>query len=279
MQERGFSVDSAGLRSMGLLVNTQLKVWVQQELLEQEALARRLDQSVGVARQLETWFESMLANRMKEYIRRQVSISESDVLTAMRMADSSVTVPRVQIRELRTMTLDDMQHAIDDLDRGASLEQVCGRWNSDTSLRLKKGISSPFRISERPTIGELAWKMEVGERYGPLPEGKEFVYFELLSKDSSRVLRDSTAAGARESALREVRRQKEKRTLDLFLAKTGATRGFMIYQDRVSRLKLSPVPMMTFRMLGFGGRMFAVPFVDPQIDWLNVEPPTGPIAF
>jgi len=82
--------------------------------------------------------------------------------------------------------------------------------------------------------------MEVGERYGPLPEGKEFVYFELLSKDSTRVLRDSTAAGARESALKEVRRQKEKRMLDLFLAKSGATRGFMIYQDRVSRLKLSP---------------------------------------
>jgi len=36
---------------------------------------------------------------------------------------------------------------------------------------------------------------------------------------------------------------------------------------------------MTFRVLGFGGRMFAVPFVDRQIEWLNVEPPKGKIVF
>jgi len=53
----------------------------------------------------------------------------------------------------------------------------------------------------------------------------------------------------------------------------------MIYQDRLLRLKLSSVPMTTFRILGFGGRMFAVPFVDPQIDWLSVEPPSGTIVF
>jgi hypothetical protein len=31
--------------------------------------------------------------------------------------------------------------------------------------------------------------------------------------------------------------------------------------------------MMTFRILGFGGKMPAVPFVDPQLDWLDVETP------
>ena len=35
--------------------------------------------------------------------------------------------------------------------------------------------------------------------------------------------------------------------------------------------------MMTYRLLGFGGRMFEVPFVEKLIDWLNVEPPGNKI--
>jgi len=42
-------------------------------------------------------------------------------------------------------------------------------------------------------------------------------------------------------------------------------------------LKVSPVPMMTFRLLGFGGRMFEVPFVEPELDWLNVDSPGGDV--
>jgi hypothetical protein len=37
--------------------------------------------------------------------------------------------------------------------------------------------------------------------------------------------------------------------------------------------------MMTFRVLGFGGRMFAVPFVDPLFDWIGVESQAGQINF
>ncbi|HCA78744.1 MAG TPA: hypothetical protein DEP53_03315 [Bacteroidetes bacterium] len=278
LQDRGFSVDSAGIRSVGPRLNTQMKIWVQQELLEQEAVARKLDQVPEVARQLETWYESMLAGQMKAYIRRQVSVSEPEILQAMRASDSGIVIPRVTVREVRTASLDDMQRVVEELHLGESMERVCLRWSSDPELRKRKGNLEPFPISERYPIGELAWQMQVGERYGPLQAGKEFIIFELLAKDSAGS-QAASGEGSREAALKEVRRQKEKRLMDLFLAKSGGTRGFMIYQDRLMRLKLSPLPMMTFRVLGFGGRMFAAPFVEPQLDWLGIEPPQGQIVF
>ena len=66
--------------------------------------------------------------------------------------------------------------------------------------------------------------------------------------------------------------------MDLFLAQVGEKRGFDVFQDRLARIKVTPIPMMSFRILGFGGRMFAMPFVDRQIDWINVEPPAGIIV-
>ena len=38
-------------------------------------------------------------------------------------------------------------------------------------------------------------------------------------------------------------------------------------------VRVTPLPMLAYRLLGFGGRMFDVPFVQPQTDWLNEEPP------
>jgi hypothetical protein len=225
------------------------------------------------------WYESMLAQEMKTFIKRQVRVSEAEVISRLRSVDSSVVIPRVRIRELRTASLDDMQQAIEALDRGEPIEVICGRWCSDPVLRSRKGLSDSFAISERPPIGDLAWQMQVGQRNGPLQVGKEYVFFELHSKDSSLAGADSIGGESWEAAVKEVRRQKEKRLLDLFLAKSGDTRGFMIFQDRLLRLRVSPIPMMTFRILGFGGRMLAVPFVDPLIDWLGVEPPSGQIVF
>jgi len=66
---------------------------------------------------------------------------------------------------------------------------------------------------------------------------------------------------------------KARRALSLFLAGAGKEMGFDVYADRLRMIKVSTIPMMTFRILGFGGRMPAVPFVDPQLDWLDVEPP------
>ena len=66
---------------------------------------------------------------------------------------------------------------------------------------------------------------------------------------------------------------KERRTLSLFLARTAADRGVEIYQDRLSHINVTPIPMLAYRLLGFGGRMFDVPFVQPQLDWIDVDPP------
>jgi hypothetical protein len=276
---KGFSLDSTSIRSIPQNVNGLLRVWVQQELLAQEALARGLDKYPAVRQQLDTWYDNFLEQSMRFYLKKQVKVTDAEVLSFMQSTDSSVVIPRVQIRELKTASLDEMHGALNELQNGRSMEEVISRWCSDPNLRQRKGISDPFPVSDRYPVGEIAWQMLVGQRYGPLREGQGYLYFELMSKDSRREPTDTGYVGRKQRATNELLRQREKRLVNLFLAQAGESRGFTIYQDRLSRIKVSPIPMMTFRILGFGGRMFAVPFVDRQIEWLNVEPPKGKIIF
>jgi hypothetical protein len=64
---------------------------------------------------------------------------------------------------------------------------------------------------------------------------------------------------------------KAKRAVTLRLASIAKEKGVDVYADRLKALKVTPIPMMTFRILGFGGKMLAVPFVTPELDWLEVD--------
>lgn len=273
-----FKVSDEKKRSLPHLLNNQLRVWVQQELLAEEALRRGLDRRPGVQRELEVWHQSYLAHAMKQYIRQRTSVADSEIWTYLESVDSTAAIPKVQIRELQTGSLDEMSEALAELERGLSFEEAVQRWSNDPKLIEKHGLTEAFSISERYPIGELAWQMEIGERYGPLKLPRGYLYFELVAKERESLSTDSSFVRKSERARRELLRMKEKRMMDLFLAQVGEKRGFDVFQDRLARIKVTPIPMMTFRTLGFGGRMFAVPFVDRQIDWINVEPPAGIIV-
>ena len=121
--------------------------------------------------------------------------------------------------------------------------------------------------------------MSPGQRMGPVRDSLGYTYFELIEKGNAPSTADTAFASRLDRARKELLRQKAKRAVTLFLAQAAQQRGYEVYHDRLKKLEVSAVPMMTFRILGFGGRMFAVPFVDPQIEWLNVPPPSEPIVF
>jgi hypothetical protein len=65
---------------------------------------------------------------------------------------------------------------------------------------------------------------------------------------------------------------------NLLIAQSGRKRGFVVYQDRLNAIKVSAVPMMTFRVLGFGGRIWAAPMLEKQVEWLTIEPPQSRVV-
>lgn len=115
--------------------------------------------------------------------------------------------------------------------------------------------------------------MNVGERRGPLYLKDDYIFFELIKKEFPAGVTDSSFDSMMQKVALDAYHLKQKKALDAFLARSAQQRGYNIYADRLKLLKVTNVPMMTYRILGFGGKMFAVPFVSRQVDWINVENP------
>ncbi|MEK9138294.1 MAG: peptidyl-prolyl cis-trans isomerase, partial [Bacteroidota bacterium] len=174
---KGFSLERDRVREIPRLLNKQLQVLVQQELLAQEALQRGVDKRPDVQRQLEMWYQSILAHAMKQYVQKHAIVTDAEVWTYLQSKNQQVAIPKVQIRELQTGSLEDMSDALTELQHGRSFEEIIERWSNDATLRARKGLSDPFPISERYPVGEIAWQMAVGQRYGPLKVARGYLYF------------------------------------------------------------------------------------------------------
>ncbi len=262
--------DSANILN---ILNTQVQELVQQELLEEESLRCGMDRVPAVKEKLEMWREAMLASQMKDIIRRNTAVTDAEIFSFMKSTESNVEVPQVQIRQLITSSLNNVKAALAAIQQGLSFEKAVREWSVDTLTRQNGGITEYFPITEHSPIGELAWKMNVGQMYGPISIGNKYILFEVLDKKEKADIRDTTFTVQFENAKSRLLTLKFKQTMNLFLAQTGEDRGFSIYGDRLKNIKVTPIPMMTYRILGFGGKIIEVPFVDPQLDWLNVDLP------
>jgi hypothetical protein len=272
-----FRIERWRIAAIPGILNGELEYWTQQELLGQVGLRRGLDRRPEVERRLLMWRQASLASAMKRYAENRVEVTEADIWEYRHLTDTSVNVPEVNLRILKTATLDEMQGAVGRLAEGVDFGSVVRTWSVDSSARATGGETGFFPVTTRPQVGSFAAVMDSGQRYGPVSVPGGYMMIEVAGKRFAGMQHDSTSVRREEDARLEVTAMKRQGLLNRFLAQSAQQRGIDIYHDRLRAVAVTRIPMLTYRILGFGGRMFEVPFVDPQLQWLNIDPPKNPV--
>lgn len=270
--QMGFSVPRHDLRRLPVYVNRDLRKIVEQEYLEAEALHRRVDTIASVRREITIWAQSFLAERLRGSIRGSATVTGGEVREFIAARDTLAVVPLVQIRELRTRTLAEMQGALDELKRGLRFQEVVTRWSSDTAAHALGGLTSFFPITERSPVGAMASAMKIGERAGPLSVPGGLLYFEVAGKRDGSARSDSSFGERLAWGREELQAKKAGKAMTSLLARLAKEEGYFLDRNRLQLLKVNTVPMIVFKLLGFGGRIPAVPGVTPEVEWLGARP-------
>jgi parvulin-like peptidyl-prolyl isomerase len=269
----GFTVAGDSVRGVAARLYTVFRYWSEQEWLAQEGFRLGLENSGEVQQQLGPWRDHYLAGVIRKTLYATVTISDANVYRLL-AADATIpSVPEVRLRELRTPDFRAMEDAVRLLEQGVPFAEVVRQCSPDPTMRERGGLSDFFAVTERRPWGEIAMRLDSGEVYGPLRDSAGVVLVQLAGKRNAPPPGDTAFAVRFAQARAKLLLTTQQEVVNRFLAQSAHIRGLDVYTDRLERLPVTAVPMLSYRFLGFGGRMFPVPFVEEELEWLNVEPP------
>ncbi len=119
--------------------------------------------------------------------------------------------------------------------------------------------------SQLSEIGAVLAEIPDGKVYGPLLIKGKYTIFRVLGKKSSLL------KGAIKNSIQDAKNlllaKKKHLVLNEYLARLAKEQKVKIFLNRLKNIKVTPVEMLTFRYIGFGGKIIAVPSLYPMEDW------------
>jgi parvulin-like peptidyl-prolyl isomerase len=248
----------------------RLRDLIDQEHLTQRGYRNKLNLSEAVRRDLAVWRDYLLADRFRQVYRDTVSVSPADIkrLISFYHADEANGI----LVKFRHIVVDSLRTALEVTEKlrgGVPFTDLMYRYSNDEPSLRSIGKEEYVAISSMGSLKKIIDSLNVREYSDPEQTngGYEIVY--LLDRKYATLRGNDSLLLSDQDVRVEIRKGKLKAFLNQFLGKYANNYDVEIYGKNLTATEVTHIPAMVYRFLGFGGRMFAAPFLDIQLEWIN----------
>ncbi len=176
---------------------------------------------------------------------------------------------QVDIREILTHSLDTVETVFRELHAGKNFSALASEYTERSWTRSDSGSFGYFSVYSYGEIGKAASKLKPGQVFGPIVTDSGYSIIKLIGRRY-----DTTGIEQNfESAKNEIRSELlEKRFNEKFfkyIAGLARKYRYSINEKNLLDLKVINIPMFTYKYIGFGGRITALPYLGPWYEWIN----------
>jgi parvulin-like peptidyl-prolyl isomerase len=248
----------------------RLRDLIDQEHLTQRGYRNKLNLSEAVRRDLAVWRDYLLADRFRQVYRDTVSVSPADIkrLISFYHADEANGI----LVKFRHIVVDSLMTALEVTEKlrgGIPFTDLMYRYSNDDPSLGSIGKEEYLALSSIGPLKKIIDSLNIGESSDPFQTncGYEIVYlldrkYATLRGKDSLLLSDQVMRTA-------IRKGKLQAFLNQSLGKYANKYDVEIHEKNLDATEVTHIPAMVYRFLGFGGRMFAAPFLDIQLEWIN----------
>lgn len=254
-----------------LVLNRAVKQFIEDEIITQEGYARGLNKLSSVQKDIEIWKTYYLAEQMFQTFNDSVKVSDSDVenYISEKLTDNS-NQTLLNIIEIFSPTLNDMLLIIEELNNGSDFSELAKKYNQREYTKKSNGEWGFFLSNSAGQIGRIAADMEVGQIYGPIKVEGGYSIFKLIDK---KIISDSLITRneePKEYIKMKLSLKKLNKLINENTAKLAQKYKISIDENLLNEIELSELNMFTYRLIGFGGKIAAMPVTIPIFEWYNL---------
>ncbi len=264
LEEQSIMLRRSDVASFPARYKSIVQDMIDQRLITREGYRRGLQNSPDVRGELLLWTENGLAQSLADDMAEQF-IASDDSLWHYYLRNPRIFGPPLELKivEILHAVPDTLERLRARIARGAPIRTLARDYSQRADARETEGEMGYFPITRYPEISRVALGMKIGE-LSPVVEHKEG--YSIFTVADVRRKTDSTV-----SSIADIRSQIERRWKDGILQSRlsklvydlALKAQISVDQELLARTPATPAQMFTFRYLGFGGRIPAVPSVAP----------------
>lgn len=253
-----------------IVLNNNIKTVIQNELLSREGLKKNLHQTAKVRRDLSTWMDSRKNWLLTRAVIDTVTVSEEEIEAEYREnALQYGAVMMLKVREILTDSIAAAMRIRQRLAAGEDFASLAKRYSIRTAWAASGGESPWFSAADFGELGQFADAAAVGQIVGPKQTKEGVTIFTVLEK---KIVDDSARSNflkMKSEISQKLLSRKQQQALNTVLGTLAKKYNVTIKEEALKRVKTTTTNMVTWRNIGFGGRVMAVPQMFKQAEWVE----------
>lgn len=252
------------------ILSNNIKTVIQNELIARDGVKRNYQQSENVRHDLSVWMDNRRARLLMKSVGDTVTVSDDEIMAYYHAhAEQFGATIEVNVKEI---LVDSVSMALDlrkRLDAGEDFAMLAKKYSKRQPWAKQGGVSGFFNTKLYPELGLYATSAVIGKLVGPLKIAEGLTIFSVIDRriqdDSLQKIFDTVKQNVRARLLNE----KKQEALNQYLGSLGRKYHVVMNNDRLRNLTTTSTSMVTWRTIGFGGRILAVPMASPQSQWVR----------
>ena len=240
-------------------LHSSLKFIVQNHFLAEKAEKLGLENSPEVKNNTETFLDAYRSAGLMNNIIDTVTISQNQINDFFETHKDEV-LKDIKLR-LQIFSFENINEAAKVLNRLSRIKNI----SDDTAGAVW------LRASQLSEIGAVLSQLNNGEIYGPVFIKSKYTIFRILDKQSS--LSSEKINSSIQAAKDMLMTERKMNVLNEYIAELAKGQNVKIFKENLDKIDLTPIQMLTFRYIGFGGKIIAVPPLYPREDWIKYYNP------
>ena len=251
----GFAPIDTSVGEITSSLHASLKFIVQNHFLAEKAKELGMENSSEVKDNVRIFLDAYKSARLMNNIVDTVNVTQRQINNYFENHKDEV-LKDIRLR-IQIFSFDNINEAAKVLNRLSQIKNAV----DDTAGAIW------LRASQLSEMGAVLSQLNNGQIYGPVIIKGKYTIFRILDKRSS--ISSEKISNSIQVAKDILIAERKNEILNKFIANLAKEQNVKIFDNNLKNVDVTPIQMLTFRYIGFGGKIMAVPTLYPREDWIK----------
>jgi hypothetical protein len=254
------------LNSVAFNLMDNLNKYIQYKFLSGKGYQKGLQSTPELREEINIWGSDYLAKMLKNKFRDSIHVTDEELVNYYK---NNKGLEKLNILEILNKDIVVIDTVFKELMAHKDFRELATKYTERSWTKNTGGEFGYFPSSAFGEIGMFASRLKMNQIYGPISTDSGYSIIKLIGRKV-----DTTGSIAKfediKDQLKEEMLTKEfNKKFYKYIADLSKKYSFSINEKALKSIKVLNIPMFTFKYIGFGGRIAALPFLDAWYDWIK----------